>query len=223
MQRVIHFLTGLADHTCKEWFDAHKDDYLQVQQLCHDLATQLIDGISRFDPSVRGLTVRDVTYRIYRDLRFSNDKTPYKTHIGIYVCPGGKKSLKAGYYFHIEPGATGGQPKSMLCSGLYCPTPALLKSVREEIEFNGTAYTDAIEQADGFSLEHENPLKRVPQGFPADSPRAPYLMLRHHLISRPVDNEWITQKDLASRTVREFEKTRPFVVLLNKAVDYALD
>lgn len=223
MQRVIDFLTALTDNTTKEWFDAHKAEYKEVQQICHHLAAQLIDGIAKFDPAVQGLTVKDVTYRIYRDLRFSNDKTPYKTHIGIYTCPGGKKSLHAGYYLHIEPGGKYDQPKHMICSGLYCPTPEILKSVREDILYNGEAYIKSITQATGFELEHENALKRVPLGFPSDSPYAPYFMLRHHLISRPLSNDYLTQKDLVTRVLQDFNKTRNFVVLLNKSVDYAYD
>lgn len=134
MKEVIAFLRELHDNNNREWFDAHRAEWKRVKTRFAGFTEQLIDGISSFDPSVRGLRVQDCTYRIARDTRFSPDKRPYKEHIGAYIAPGGKKSGYAGYYFHVEPdtgeGSTYGH---MLAVGLYCPEPVVLHSVRDEI------------------------------------------------------------------------------------------
>lgn len=103
MKEVIEFFRELHDHNTREWFDANRARWKRVQTQFHAFAEGLIDGIASFDPSVQGLRAKDCTYRIARDTRFSPDKSPYKTYIGAYVAPHGKKSGYAGYYFHIEP------------------------------------------------------------------------------------------------------------------------
>ena len=102
MKQVLDFLRNLLLNNEKPWFDAHKADYLQAKDTISAFAEELIDGIRSFDDTVGPLSVADCTYRIYRDVRFSKDKSPYKTHMGIYVCRGGKKSGYSGYYFHID-------------------------------------------------------------------------------------------------------------------------
>ena len=103
MKEVIDFFRRLHDDNTREWFDAHRAEWTRVKGRFADFTGQLIEGIASFDPEVRGLRPQDCTYRIARDTRFSPDKSPYKTYIGAYIAPKGKKSGFAGYYFHIEP------------------------------------------------------------------------------------------------------------------------
>ena len=104
MKRTLHFLSELKKSNNREWFQAHREDYDYVRDYITTLASELIELVACEDPEAAYLTPRDCTYRIYRDVRFSLDKSPYKTHIGIFINPpGGKKSLTCGYYFHIEP------------------------------------------------------------------------------------------------------------------------
>jgi len=103
MKEVIDFFRRLHDDNTREWFDAHRAEWTRVKGRFADFTGQLIGGIASFDPEVRGLRPQDCTYRIARDTRFSPDKSPYKTYIGAYIAPKGKKSGFAGYYFHIEP------------------------------------------------------------------------------------------------------------------------
>ncbi|MDD3107797.1 MAG: DUF2461 domain-containing protein, partial [Alistipes sp.] len=127
MDRLFDFLSQLRDHNTRDWFEAHRPLYAEVQRDFMSFVQELIDGISCFDPGVKGLTPKDATYRIYRDVRFSTDKSPYKTHLGTYICPGGKHSEYAGYYIHLEPGA------SVLATGIYRPRYKIVQSVWEEI------------------------------------------------------------------------------------------
>ena len=147
MKEVIDFFRRLHDDNTREWFDAHRAEWTRVKGRFADFTGQLIEGISSFDPTVRGLRPQDCTYRIARDTRFSNDKSPYKTHIGAYIAPKGKKSGFAGYYFHIEPCADSLVGCNLLSAGLYCPEPTVLRSVREEILDNGAEIEAAVGKA----------------------------------------------------------------------------
>ncbi len=105
MKEILSFLKELSANNNREWFEAHRPTYLEIKKKVEDMTQTLIDGIAKFEPTASALRPSDCLYRIYRDTRFSPDKTPYKNHIGIYINPfGGKKSELAGYYLHIQPG-----------------------------------------------------------------------------------------------------------------------
>lgn len=223
MEEVIDFLRRLHANNDRTWFEAHRREWAHVKGLVADFTGHLIEGIASFDPSVGGLRVQDCTYRIARDTRFSPDKRPYKSHIGVYVAPKGKKSGYAGYYFHIEPCPEKPDWCNMLSAGLYCMVPEILRSVREEILDNGDGMLRAVRAATGFRLYEENRLKRVPTGFPADSPHAELLKLKDFFIQKPIDEEFLLSDDLLERTVEEFRSTYGLVHILNRAVQYAYD
>ena len=162
-------------------------------------------------------------YRIARDTRFSPDKSPYKTYIGAYIAPKGKKSGFAGYYFHIEPCCDSLIWSNALSAGLYCPEPVVLRSVRDEITDNGAEIAAAIRKAKGFDLVEENKLKRVPTGFPADSEYADMLKLKDFYIAKRITEEFLLADDLLEKTLAEFRRTQPFVAILNRAVQFAYE
>ena len=224
MKEVVDFLRRLHDRNERAWFEAHRTEWLHLQERFHAFAGGLIEGIASFDPSVAGLTVRDCTYRIYRDVRFSRDKSPYKTWQGIFVAPHGKKSGYAGYYLHISPvedALLGG--RHMLISGLYCPEGAVLRSVRDEIFDNGAEFRKNVAAASGFGLDTRNALKRTPQGFPSGSEFDDLLRLREFCLAKPVDDAFLSAPDAVERIVGEFRRTHPFVEQLNRAVQYAYE
>ena len=221
MEDIIRFLEQLRRHNNREWFEANKLWYSDVKARFDGLVARLIDAIAAFDPSVAGLAVKDCTYRIYRDTRFSPNKEPYKTHFGAYFCPRGKKSGYAGYYFHVEPQGDGLIGGHLLSAGLFMPEPNVLKSVRDEILDNGERFAAAVRGASGFSLNAENRLKRAPAGFPSDSPYVEYLKLKDVYLEKFVDDRFMLQADLVESVARELRATMPFIALLNRAVDYA--
>jgi len=223
MEEILDFFRRLSDHNDREWFDAHRSEWTQVRSRVAVLAERLIEGIAAFDPTVRGLRVQDCTYRIARDTRFSADKSPYKNWLGIFVAPHGKKSGYAGYYLHIAPKGDRLVGEHMLISGIYCPERTLLRSVREEILDNGAEMVGAIGAAEGFRLNTDNKLKRVPAGFPADCEYAELLKHKDWCIERPIDEAFLLADDFVERTVEEFRKTHPFIELLNRAVQYAYE
>jgi uncharacterized protein (TIGR02453 family) len=221
MKKVISFLSDLHTHNDRVWFEANKGRYREALEQFNAFAERLIAAIGGFDPATRGLRLADCTYRIYRDVRFSHDKSPYKNHMGIYVCPGGKKSGNAGYYFHVEPLSAAGGPIYFMTAGLYMPEPRFLKSIREEMLDNGEGLLAMIRQAKGFRINEENKLKRTPTGYPAATPMDEYLKLKDVYIEQAIDEKTLLRDDLAEWAAAEFKKTYPFNALLNKAVDYA--
>ncbi|MDP4278829.1 MAG: DUF2461 domain-containing protein [Bacteroidota bacterium] len=223
MKKVLTFLSQIRENNNKEWFDAHKAEYTEANSLFTSFTEKLILGIGEFDPSVRGLTTKDCLYRFYRDIRFSPNKMPYKIHFGAYICPHGKKSGYAGYYFHIEPEGSGYLNGHQLDTGLYCPAPEVLKSVREGILLNGDTFDAAVKEAEGFVLEDSQALKKVPRGYPADFKYADYLKLKNPCLCKHVDDAFILSDHLLENTLEAFSKTYTFNKLLNESVEYALE
>ena len=218
MKRIIEFLNALEENNNKPWFDANKAQYLQAKAVFEDLTQELIEKIGRFDTSVKGLTVRDCTYRIYRDVRFSKDKTPYKTHFGAYVCPGGKKSGLGGYYFHIEGARRQYLSSHLLATGAVCLPKASIDSIREDVYALCDEFERVVGKARGFSLDRENAMKKCPKGFPKDSKAEEYLKLRDFCLCKPIDEKYLLSPDLVSRLCEEFARTKDFNDFINRAI-----
>ena len=216
MKQVLKYLHALSLHNDKVWFEAHKADYLKAKATVGELAVRLIEGIRNFDDTIGPLSVSDCTYRIYRDVRFSKDKSPYKTHMGIFVNRGGKKSGYSGYYFHID-----GNGDHLLAAGNYYTEPRVLKTLREDIELGGGDFRRIIEgAAPGLVLDTEGSLKKVPKGFPADSPDAEYFKLKNFCLLKALDDGFILSPDLADNVLAIFRTGKPFLDYVNRAIDF---
>ncbi|MBP8777704.1 MAG: DUF2461 domain-containing protein [Bacteroidaceae bacterium] len=220
MKQIISFLEQLCGNNNREWFNAHKEEYLEAQAQFNAFVAKLITGIATFDPSIAGLDVKQCIYRIYRDTRFSSNKEPYKNYMAAYICCGGKSSGYAGYYFHIEPKEAGYIGHSLLAAGLYCPEKEALKNVREEIYTNGAGFLQAIAQAEGFKLQGNSSLMRVPAGYPKDSEYAEYLKLKDFSLMASLPEKVLLGKDLLEYAVLHFRQAKEFNDLLNRAINY---
>ena len=217
MKSIIDFLTDLSQNNDRTWFEANRERYKLVKQRMDEVAAEFIEALASFDPSVEGVQVKDATYRIYRDTRFSKDKSPYKTWWGVYVCPHGKKSGFSGYYMHVEPD----QNCYMLCTGAYCPSSGEIKSVREEIMTEGDGFAEAIRAAEGFEVDWSSALKRMPQGWSAEDAHSEYYRLRNYVVVKMVDKEYFLQPDAISHIASDLRCSRPFNDILNRAIQYA--
>lgn len=217
MKSILDFLSDLSQNNDRTWFEANRDRYKQVKQRMDDVAEEFIAAVAAFDPSIEGLKAKDCTYRIYRDTRFSKDKSPYKTWFGVYVCPRGKKSGFSGYYMHVEPD----QNHYMLCTGAYCPSAGEIKSIREEIMTEGDSFVEAIEAAKGFEIDWSYAYKRMPQGWSAEDAHSEYYRLRNYLLVKMVDKEYFLRPDTIQRAAEDMRSTRPFNDTLNRAIEYA--
>ena len=130
VKKINHFLQDVAAHNNREWFLEHKAEYLAAKSDFEEGIRKAIAHYAGFDDEIAHLQVKDCTYRFYRDIRFSSDKSPYKRHFGAYICAHGKKSLRGGYYIHVEPG------HCLLAVGAYCLPTNILTSCRNEIMGN---------------------------------------------------------------------------------------
>lgn len=222
MKAIITYLRQLQCNNNREWFNAHKEEFLKHQARFHELVDEVIREITVFDADVAGLTAKDCTYRIYRDVRFSSDKSPYKCHFGAFIAKGGKKAGNAGYYFHISTGGGEEYPYChMLAAGDYCYKPEVMKILREDI-VNGEGDFDAVvKQADAsFTLDNDGALKRNPKGFPADAPYSEYIRLKYFCLTAIPDDEFWEGEDLAKRIASKFATTKPFLNYINRAIAF---
>lgn len=166
VKQIYSFLKKLEANNNREWFNEHRSEYLTMTDNYHQLAALLISLVGEVDPSAEQMRVQDVVYRIYRDTRFSTDKTPYKDHAGIFINPPrGKKSLRYGYYFHLQPGA------SIIAAGNMPGPTALTNAIRQEIFANVEEYLDIIRDPEFtkyFPTVGADPLVKAPAGFPKD-------------------------------------------------------
>ncbi len=216
MKQVLRFLHSLSLHNDKVWFEAHKTEYLTAKATVAELAARLIEGIRSFDDTIGPLSPSDCTYRIYRDVRFSKDKSPYKTNMGIYVNRGGKKSGFSGYYFHID-----GNGGHMLAAGNYYTEPKVLKVLREDIQLGGGDFRRILDgAAPGLVLDTSESLKKVPKGFPADGPDADFFKLKNFCLIKNVDDSFMLSPDLVDSALAVFKTGKPFLDYVNRAIEY---
>lgn len=219
MQEILDFLSRLAVNNDREWFNAHKDEYLMAKAKFEAFAMQVMAGIRQFDPTIGDLDIKQCTYRIYRDTRFSRDKRPYKTHFGFFAIPGGKKSGYMGYYFQIGVGE--GYEGCFLAAGDYICDRKIVEMLREDIDIdNGEEFLAALAAAKTFEVDFSQALKRVPAGYPADKPYSPYLRLKNFCLVKIVDTDYFTAPGAVGRLVDDFSTTRPFISFVNRAVAY---
>ena len=226
MKEIIGFLRDLSCNNNREWFAANKERYREVQARWHEWCGQLIRAVGQYDPDIARLDVKDCTYRIYRDTRFSADKSPYKTHFGVFLSKGGKKSMHAGYYFHVGTGLGKDYPHChMMASGNYCYEPRVVRMLREDISFGWEAFKEnVLDVADpSFRVDMDGALKRVPKGYPADAPYADFMRLKSFSLVTYLDDDFILQPNLVSRVVELFKTVKPFNDYINRAVDYKED
>jgi uncharacterized protein (TIGR02453 family) len=166
MQDIFSFLVDLSRNNNRDWFTEHKKRYQEALEQFRVFAYDLHQGLLSFDPSLGTMDPKDSIFRIYKDIRFSKDKTPYKTHFGCWMTRGGRKSTDAGYYFHMEPGG------SFMAAGSYAPPSEQLNLIRQEIVFNPADYLKIMEDQElraRFERHgNEDKLKKGPAGFPKD-------------------------------------------------------
>lgn len=213
---ILGFLRELAANNNREWFHANKERYDALKEEHEGLVRQLIGKIALFDPEVAGLEAKDCVFRIYRDIRFSPDKRPYKNHIGAYICKGGKNSRYSGYYWHLEP------DNCLFSGGLWMPEPKLLKSLRQDIYDQMDEFIEILEtpsfKADFPVLEGET-LKRNPAGYPADFPHQEIIRHKDFCVSATRPESFFNQKDWPDQAASIFQKLIPFHRFLNYTVD----
>jgi len=217
---TVSFLKDLKKNNNKPWFDSHRGKYLSAKIDFENFISDVLEATSGFDPDIKELQAKSCTFRINRDIRFSKDKTPYKTNMGASLNRGGKKSIFAGYYFHLEPGG-----KSFAGGGLWMPAPPELKKLRQEIDYcfsefkkiiSSGAFTSqypGLEMADGQMLVH------VPKGYDKQNPAVPFLRLKSFVATKNIPDSLLTKPALAKEVVQAFRALTPLVKFMNRSME----
>ena len=215
---IINFLKELNENNNREWFAQNKSRYEKVKSKFEEISRLLISEISVFDNDIKNVDVKDCVFRIYRDIRFSTDKTPYKTHFGVYIASaGGRKSHRGGYYLHLDPAGC------FIAVGVWCPPPNILKALRQSVCDNIDELNE-IRNETGFNTYfktffEEDKLKNVPAGFPRDFPDAELLKLKHYMVDHKLNDDILNAPNLVSRLGEIARAGYP----LNKFLNYTVD
>lgn len=216
LQHILDFLAALRENNNKVWMEAHQADYHQARNALIDIADFLIKGMAPSDKDIVDLEPKRCIFRINRDIRFSKDKSPYKTNMGAYLTKGGRNSGYAGYYLHLEP-----HDQSFIAGGIYQPTTDVLKKIRQEIDYNGNDL-DVIVNSHHFkksfgSLQGKK-LKRAPQGYDLDHPQIEWLKMKSFLAMYPMTDGIVTHVDFLSQVLELFQTLTPLNQFLNTAI-----
>jgi uncharacterized protein (TIGR02453 family) len=213
---TLDFLTAIKTNNNRDWFLANRPQYLEAKDNFDSFVQQVINEIIHFDPILKGLEAKNCVYRFNRDIRFSNDKSPYKSHFGAFIVKGGKKNGDkfAGYYFHVEP--TG---KSILAGGAYMPPSPWLTAIREKISESPDEFVKIINSKNFkkyFGKLDGEKLKSMPRGYTADHPQAELLKFKSYLIMNEVPDKMVVSSNYFEHVIKVFEAMKPLNDYLNE-------
>lgn len=212
-KETLQFIRDLKQHNEREWFNANKDRYEKGKENFSTFIQALIDRLDDFDHHLHGLKAEDCIFRIYRDIRFSKNKAPYKTHFGAYIAFGGRKSEYAGFYFHLEPG------ESFIGGGMYKPHSAVLRKIRQEIDYNPQQIKGILGNKDFkrvFGEIQGERLKTAPQGYPKDHPEIALLRRKSFFAMSPLTDKALLSDDLLELSVERFRLLFPLNQFFNE-------
>ena len=214
---TLKFLKDLKANNNRDWFLANKPRFEVAKNEFEQFIDNLIQEIAKFDSSIAHHSGKDCIFRIYRDVRFSKDKSPYKTHFGAHITSAAKKSeihSRAGYYIHIGPG------ESMLAGGAYLPQGPWLKAIRAELAHNAEAFRKVVHNADFkkyFGEMEGEKLKTAPRDYPKDHPEIELLKYKSFLATHRCKDADVTSENFLKHAGKTFRALYPFDRFLNEA------
>ena len=217
--KTIQFLSDLKHNNQRNWFKEHKQDYNIARNNFEEFADFLLENIQSFDDSLQNVSIKQCMFRIYRDIRFSPNKEPYKTHFGIYFAKkGGKSSDLAGYYFHLD------SEESFFGGGIYMPPPEYLKKIRKEIYYQIDEFKEILDNPDfkkyyPEGIEEIEKLKRAPIGFPTEFPEMELLKNKHFFTSHYFDPQDTLNDYFMDFISSGFQAVKPLVDFINFTID----
>ena len=213
---ILDFLKKLKKNNNREWFTENKKKFVEAKDAFEPVVQKLLDGISKFDKNLTEVEPKQCIYRIYRDIRFSKDKTPYKTNFGAVMGEGGRKSTKAFYYIQVEPG-----DNSFIAGGLYMPDGEKLKKIRQEIDYNGNDFKKILNKKsfrEYFPEMEGEKLKKAPKGYAPDDPNIELLKHKSYIVVHRFTDAQLLADDFTKNCVKIFKEMKPFNDFLNVAI-----
>jgi uncharacterized protein (TIGR02453 family) len=215
-QSTLDFLNGLRSNNEREWFEANRKQYEAAKKDVEGLVNKLLGGMVAIDPTLQGLEAKHVMFRIFKDVRFSKDKSPYKTNMGAWMAGGGKNTMNAGFYIHIEPDG-----KSFLAGGSYMPPSNVLKAIREAIDYDHEGLREIL-KAPKFvklfgGLEGET-VRTAPKGYDKDHPAIDLLKHKSLVVSHKLSDKDLTAANLVQKALDVYREIQPLNSFLNRAI-----
>ncbi|WP_333596276.1 DUF2461 domain-containing protein [Schleiferia thermophila] len=214
----IKFLENLRDNNHKDWFSANRTRYEYYKTELLQAARQILKALQQADPSLADVKPHQCLFRINRDIRFSPDNRPYKTHVSLGFAPGGRKGDLAGYYVHFDP------EESFVGGGLYMPMSEPLKKVRTDIDLYWDEFTEILHQPDfvqmygDLDFDPHFTLSRPPKGYTYDHPAIRYLKLKSFTATRPLRYSQLTEPATIELLIQHLLPLRPLLHFLNRAL-----
>jgi uncharacterized protein (TIGR02453 family) len=211
---TLTFLSELNKNNNRDWFKTNEVLYREAKGNFESFIGEIINEIVRFDPIMKGIDVKNCVFRINRDIRFSNDKSPYKTNFGAFIVRGGKKNGDkfAGYYIHVEPA------KSFIAGGAYVPPSPWLNSIREKIDQEPENFRKILRNKvfiKYFGDVSGEKLKNPPRGYSSDNPNIEYLKLKSFLAMNEVTDKILLSPDYQSHVIAVLKAMKPLNDFLN--------
>lgn len=217
---TVAFLKALKKNNNKPWFDTNREKYVAAKYNFEEFVSLLLQKMVLFDSDMKELVAKNCTFRINRDIRFSKNKTPYKINLSASFNRGGKKSIYAGYYFHLQPDGN-----SFAGGGLWMPEPADLKKLRQEIdyclpEFKKILAAPAFKKHYGeLEKDEKQMLVNVPKGYEKDNPAADFLRRKSFVATKNILDTEILSPNLTNEVIQSFKALMPLVKFINRALE----
>ncbi len=216
IKEIFQFLKKLQVNNNRDWFAQNKAEFERTRATFEDFVGKLIEEVALFDPEIKGLEPKDCIFRIYRDTRFSADKTPYKAYYSAYIASGGRKSIRGGYYLHLQPGECG------IAGGIYGAETNVLKALRQSVYVNIDEFLEIMHQPEFAAYYKEmygEKLKTVPRPFPKDFEYADWLKPKHYCVNTNLSDDFFCQADSLQESARIMKLLYPFNRFLNFTID----
>lgn len=213
---TLQFLKNLSRNNHKDWFDANRTAYDLAKQDFALLVGKFAEGIGKKDAAYKGIEPKSCMFRINRDVRFSANKSPYKNHLGASINAWGRKSVKAGFYLHLEPG------NCFLAAGVWMPPAPYLQAIRQEIDYQTDAFLAVLKnplfKREIGSLDESDSLVNIPKGYPKDHPQAQYLRLKSYLAIKGWSDKEMLEPAIEKDLVRVGCTMLPLIHFINQAL-----
>lgn len=219
-QKLFNYLKRLSENNNREWFNENKAEFNELKVEFENYIQFLIPKIYEIDPSVGNIEAKNCIFRIYRDVRFSKNKAPYKTHFGAYIASGGRKSRTCGYYIHIEPN------EMFIAAGAYAPEPNILKEIRYEIMDHPDEFKKILNNKSFtkyFSGIVGEKLKTIPKGFPKDFEDIELLRYKSFEVFHPIGKEKVLSNNIDKYILDIVAASVPYNQFFNKVIEHVLN
>lgn len=212
---TLDFLKKIKNNNNRDWFLKNRLLYEDAKENFNSIIQDVIEQLIEIEPILKGLEVKSCVYRFNRDIRFSNDKSPYKTHLGAFIVKGGKKNgdKYAGYYLHVEPS------KSIIAGGAYMPPAPWLSAIRENIDNEPERFLKIINNKEftkHFGGITGEKLKKAPKGYPSDHPHIELLKYKSYLVMSELKDNQVLDEHYFDSVINTFKAMKPFNDFLNE-------